>query len=416
MKKMNIKLFTIMLLCAVLVLSACGGNSNKSSGDKSDSKSSKTLNVWQMGNSDWTKIVGPYEEETGVKVKIQGIPWDKGHDKLLTAVASGKGPDIILMGTTWMQEFVDANTFVDLTGYLDEYPNLASDDFFDGALETSVFDGKTYGIPWHVDTRLLFYRKDLLGDVGYPDGPETWDDLEDAAKQLAARGKGNYAVDLSLTDANLVYSFAWQHGWDYEPDLGADNFTKPEFKQTIERYKTFYDNKYSQVEKGKELAQAFSDGTKPMFFSGPWDIKTIEDGAPDIKGDWDVRLMPDGGTNRSMIGGSQITIFKSSDNVEQALDFINWMSEPETQLSWYKVKNELPSRKEAWEDPLLADDPMISTFGEQLESVQAPPTIHGGEKVGQEIQKMLEKVARGGEDIDKALNDLHQKVAKILKD
>ncbi|GIN71554.1 sugar ABC transporter substrate-binding protein [Bacillus sp. J14TS2] len=414
MKKMNIKLFTMIMLCAILILGACGGNQDSS--DKEGGKSSKTLKVWQMGDSGWNEIIGPYEEETGVDVQIQGIPWDSGHDKLLTAVASGKGPDIILMGTTWMHEFVDANTFVDLTDYLDEYPNLAADDFYDGALEASVFDGKTYGIPWHVDTRVLFYRKDLLSDVGYPDGPETWDDLEDAAKQLVASDKGKYAVDLPPKDINLIYPFAWEQGWDYDPDMGADNFTKPEFKKTVELYKTFYENKYSQIEKGKEMVQAFEDGSKPMFFSGPWDIKTIEEGAPDLDGKWDVRLMPDGGTNRSIIGGSQITIFKNSDNVDQALDFINWLSDPETQLAWYKEKNELPSRKEAWEDPLLAEDPMFSVFGEQLESVEASPTMHGSDKIAQEITKMIEKVARGGEDIDKALNDLHQKVEKILKD
>lgn len=406
----------MMMLCAVLVLGACGGSSDKESGGKSGDKSSKTLKVWQMGDSGWKEIIKPYEEETGVKVDIQGIPWDQGHDKLLTAVASGKGPDIILMGTTWMQEFVKAGTFVDLTDYIDQYPNLAPDDFYDGALETSVFDGKTYGIPWHVDTRVLFYRKDLLGDVGYPDGPKTWDDLEDASKKLVASGDGKYAIDLSIDDENYVYSFAWQQGWEYEPELGADNFTKPEFKKMMELYKTFYDNKYSQIGEGKDMVQAFEDGTKPMFFSGPWDIKTVKEGAPDLDGKWDVHLMPDGGTDRSMIGGSQITIFKNSDNVDQALDFINWLSDPETQLEWYKVKNELPSRKEAWEDPILADDPMISTFGEQLESVEAPPIMNGSDKIAQEIRKMMEKVARGGEDIDKALNEFHQKAAKIIKD
>ncbi|HEU5138474.1 MAG TPA: extracellular solute-binding protein [Bacillales bacterium] len=367
-----------------------------------------------MGSSEWKKIVGPYEEKTGIDVQIQGIPWDKGHAKLLTAVASGKGPDIILMGTTWMKEFANANTFVDLTDYIDQYPNLAPENFIEGSLETSVFNGKTYGIPWHVDTRLLFYRKDLLADVGYPNGPETWEDMKDASKKLAARGKGKYAIDLSLKDINLIYPVAWEQGWEYEPEKGADNFTKPGFRKMVELYKTFYDNKYSQIKEGKELVQAFSDGTMPMFFSGPWTINTIKDGAPELKGKWGLHVMPKGKTNTSMIGGSQITIFKGSDQVEQALDFINWMSKVETQLSWYKVKGELPSRKKAWDKPILANDEMISTFGKQLNSVKAPPTMHGNTAIGKEIRDMLEEVVRGGKSIDKALNDLHAKVSGIL--
>lgn len=415
MGKIRLRLLVTVTVGVFLILSACS-NSSDTSSDSNSNSNNKTLEVWQLGSGKWKKIVGPYEEKTGIDVQIQGIPWKNGHQKLLTAVASGKGPDIILMGTTWMKEFAKAGAFVDLSKYIDNYSNLAPENFVDGSLKTSTFNGKTYGIPWHVDTRVLFYRTDILADVGYPNGPKTWNDLIDASKKLAARGKNQYAIDLPLTDINMIYSIAWQHGWEYEPEKGADNFLKPGFKKMVKLYEKFYESGYSQVKEGKEVFQSFSDGSKPMFMSGPWMIQTLKKRAPKIKGKWALHVMPKAKTNLSMIGGSQITIFKGTDKVKMALDFINWMSRVETQIEWYKVRNELPSLKKAWKKPIIANNEKVSVFGKQLQSVEAPPTMPGNTAIASEIKDMLEKVIRANKDVGQALKDLHATVKEILNE
>src|SRR5690625_5243919 len=78
----------VMLFSAALVLAACGGESSESS------KSDDTLKVWSMSDG-FKDFVKTYEEENDIKIDVQTIPWDSAHDKLLTAVASGKGPDVL---------------------------------------------------------------------------------------------------------------------------------------------------------------------------------------------------------------------------------------------------------------------------------------------------------------------------------
>jgi multiple sugar transport system substrate-binding protein len=398
-----------VLAASSFVLAACSSGG----GSRGNESSDDTITVWTMTDG-LDEFVQEYEDESGTTVEVQAIPWENAHDKIVTAVASGDGPDVLQVGTTWVAEFADAGTFKDLSDYTDEYDNLSSDNFYDTAVETTKYEDQTIGVPWYVDTRALFYRTDILEDAGYPDGPKTWDDMVDASEQLTARGDDQYAIDLLADDPQFPFVMAWEQGWDYDLDKGAENFDDPAFQEAIELHHTFYDEGYSQLGEGKEFFQAFADGSKPMFISGPWDIQTIEERAPEIEGDWDVTLMPEAETNDSMMGGAHWTVFNNSEKTEEALDFINWMSAPETQVKWYEDHSELPANLEAWEDPVLKDDDKISTFGEQLEHTKPLPLVPEYEQMGQELLSTLEQINRNDADIDKSLDEYQQEVSRIL--
>ncbi|WP_208588614.1 sugar ABC transporter substrate-binding protein [Gracilibacillus suaedae] len=402
--KNKVVLFLSLMVAVLLLMAGC------SSGDDEN-----TIKVWTMNNSMEDFVIN-YEEENDVSVDVQVIPWGEVKDKFLTAIASGEGPDVVQVGTTGVPEYADAGMFMDLSDYVSEYENFNPDNFYEDAIGTTEYNGKTIGVPFHVDTRVLFYRTDILADVGYPEGPETWDDMVDASRKLAERGDDQYAIDLPRDDPQYPYMLAWQHGWNYNVDEGASNFEDPKFLEAMSKYETFYGEGLSQLEEGKELVQSFSDGSKPMFFSGPWDIKTINDGAPEIEGQWDVRVMPEKETNRSMIGGSHFGVFHNSEKVEQSLDFINWLADADTQLEWYKEVNELPANLEAWEDPVLADDPKFSVFGEQLESTEVLPMITEYTEMSEELMNYLEEVYRGGADLESTLEEYRTKVTEILSE
>ncbi|SFL70436.1 carbohydrate ABC transporter substrate-binding protein, CUT1 family [Gracilibacillus orientalis] len=410
MRKIKILVF-VSFLFVIITLSAC--TSGDSSGDGQSDEN--TIQVWTMSDG-LDDFVTDFEEESGITVDVQSIPWESAHDKLLTAVASGEGPDVLQIGTTWVAEFAEADTFMDISKYIDDYENLAPDNFYESAVGTTEFDGQTIGVPWYVDTRALFYRTDILEEVGYPNGPETWEDMIDASRKLADRGDDQYAIDLPTTDPQFPFILAWEQGWTYDIDKGADSFNSSDFKEAIELHHLFYDEGLSQMGEGKEFFQAFSDGSKAMFFSGPWDIGTVKDRAPEIEGKWDVKVMPTAENNKSMMGGAHLSVFANSEKVEQSLKFINWMAAPDTQAKWYETKSELPANKEAWENPVLADDDMVSTFGEQLEATQPLPLIPEYERLGNEILTTLEEINRGGAEIDQSLEAFRAEAAKILSE
>lgn len=403
-------MFAALLTCSI-VIAGCSNNSNNAS-----EKDGKVLKVWVMGDSskNLVELAKPFEESNpGVKVEIQAIPWGNAHDKLLTAVASQSGPDVVQVGTTWVPEFGGAKAFLDLTPYLDKYPNMKKENFFDGAVETMSVNDQVVGIPWYVETRVLYYRTDLLAEVGYPEGPKTWDDLKDAGKKLAARGDGNFAIPMEGKDANYIAMFAYQNGSKIIDENRKPLFNQPEYQETIEFLNSFYDDGLSPKGADRDINVAFKDGTIPMFISGPWMIKGVKEKAPEIDGKWATAVLPAKKTNTSFMGGANLSVFNFSKNPEEAVKFISYLADKETQLKWYDLGKDIPSVKEALNDKRF-EDPLLATFAEQLKTAKPTPFIKEWDALGQAQIATFERITIGGEDVKTELDKLNQAATEIL--
>lgn len=394
------------------MLAGCSGNSS-SEGDDG------TVTVWAMGEEgkmlqDFSKKFE--EEHSDLTVDVQAIPWDTAHDKLLTAVASGDGPDVVQLGTTWVPEFAEAGALLDLSEHMEDHPNFAKENYFDGSVSTMEHGDEVVGIPWYVDTRVLYYRKDLLKEAGYEEAPKTWDELKDAASQLADRGEGSYGLDIDRNDQITPFIFAWQNGYEANLEEGELNFDTPEFKEAIKYYTSYFDEGISQTQQGKDIVEAFKEGSKPMFFSGPWMINIINDQAPDLEGKWATAVMPSKETNTSSMGGSNLSVFESADNVEGALKYISFMTEVDTQMDWLEESNTLPSRTEAWEDSRMQEDPMYATFGKQLENTKPGLQTEQFERIAQELLGSIERITEGGADVDTELEKFNQEAQSLIEE
>lgn len=416
------KKFLVGMLTSVVAVSTiftgCGtGSKDETANSNSNGEAgAKTIKVWAMGEEGklLPQMAQKFEAENpDIKVEVQALPWDQAHDKLLTAVASQNGPDIIQMGTSWIPEFAEAGALLDMTSYVDEYPNLKQENYFDSSLETAIYNDEYVGIPWYVDTRVLYYRTDLLSEVGYPEGPNNWDELKDAATKLAARGDGLYGLDLNPKDQFFAITYGWQNGSEIIKD-GVPQFNQPEFIGAVEYIKSFFEEGLSPKQDDMDIVQAFKEGIKPMYISGPWMISIMNDQAPEIKDKWAVRTLPAKETNTSFVGGANFTIFHNSKNVPEALEFISYMNEPETQLEWLEVSNTLPSRKEAWEQDKLKNDSILKVFGEQLLSAKTAPFLPQWESIAQEVNASFEKINLGGADVKTELENLNKKAEELL--
>ncbi|WP_082233176.1 sugar ABC transporter substrate-binding protein [Halobacillus massiliensis] len=409
---MKTKIFA--LLAVVLLsgtLAACSSGSSSGEGDN------ETVTVWAMGEEgkklkEFSK--GFEEANPDLKVDVQAIPWDTAHDKLLTAVASGNGPDVVQLGTTWVPEFAEAGALLDLSEYMEDYPGFAKENYFEGSVSTMEYEDQIVGIPWYVETRVLYYRTDILEEAGYEEAPKTWDELKDAARTIADSGEDTYGLDIDRNDQITPFIFAWQNGYDADIENKQLNFESPEFKEAIEYYASYFEEGISQTQEGVDIVQAFKEGNKPMFFSGPWMINIINDQAPDIEGKWATAVMPEKETNTSSMGGANLSVFHSSDNVEGALEYISYMTEVDTQMEWLEASNTLPSRTDAWEKDIMTEDPMYATFGEQLENTKPGLQTPQFERIAQEFLGSIERITEGGADIDEELESFNEKANNLI--
>jgi multiple sugar transport system substrate-binding protein len=405
---------TVLASSMLLVgaLTACGGNGNDKAAD-----GKVTINVWGMGEEAKAlpKIAEQFESENpNIKVNVQALPWDTAHDKLLTAVASKKGPDVLQMGTTWIPEFGSAKALMDLTPYVEQYPELAEENFYPGSITTTKYDNATVGVPWYIDTRVLYYRTDLLKEAGYEQAPQTWDELKDAATKLKARGKNKYGISLDVNEQSLLFMFARQNG----SKLIENNkplFNQPEFVEAVNYLNSFFKDGSAPIDLGMDIIPAFKgDGILPMFISGPWMIKLINDQAPELKGKWATAVLPKKENNLSSLGGSNLSVFQYTEHKDEALKFLAYMSKPETQLKWLELSNSLPSTKKAWEDDALTTDPNLKVIGEQMNNSEPMPVIKPWEEIAQNVLSTFEKIYRGNSDVQKELDSFNTKSEQIL--
>ena len=135
------------------------------------------LTFWAFGREGEVVqgLVRDFERQNpGIRVKVQQIPWIAAHEKLLTGYVGETSPDVAQLGNTWIAEFVALRALEGLDQRLAGSAVVRRADYFRGIWATNVLDSATWGVPWYVDTRLLFYRTDLLQKAGVTAVPTTW--------------------------------------------------------------------------------------------------------------------------------------------------------------------------------------------------------------------------------------------------
>ncbi|MBP3040370.1 sugar ABC transporter substrate-binding protein [Bacillaceae bacterium Marseille-Q3522] len=417
------KKISFLVIAIFLMLGILAGCSSSGSGGSSE-EGKTTLEVWAMGDEGTRlgEVVKDFEAKyPDIDLKVTAIPWDSAHDKLVTATAAKQGPDVIQLGSSWVTEFAAAGGLLDLSEYdkSDEYANINTDNYFAGALEGGTYEGKLYSVPWYVETRVLYYRPDLLAEVGYNEPPKTQEELRDVSEKLVAKnGEGHYGIDLAINDAMYPQVFSWQNGVDLiDPENRKANYDDPKAIESMEYFVNFFSEGLSAGPDVQiDITQAFAEGIKPMYISGPWMINIMNDAkAQTGEFDWSIAPLPAGNVdNTSYLGGAGLSVSSYSDNVEEALTFINYMSDPESQVKWYETANSLPAVTSAWDDPTIAENEILAVFKEQLEHAKAAPMIVEQEAINQEVLKTVENIVVGGAEVKEEMEKLDKTVQEML--
>ena len=354
------------------------------------------LTVWGMGNEGamLTSLADAFMQEyPNVTVKVTPVAWDQAVTKLQAAIAGGVVPDVSQMGTDMMGQFAE-------TGALEAVPSsIDPSQYFESAWNTNVVNGAAYGVPWYVETRLLYYRTDLAEKAGITAAPTNWQELKEAAKKFR-EGGAEWGMALGTKNSQEYLPYVWSNGGDVMADDGTFTLDSPEAVEALTFYDSFFEEGLSptSVPEGFDITPAFVSGTHPMFVDGPWQLGLIADaGGADIEGKWAIAPLPgkDSAPGTSFVGGSNFVVFKDAPNKDAAWAWIEFVSRPESQVAWYKTAKVLPAAQAAWDDPELSGDENLATFGEQLGSTAAPPAISTWSQIATAINENLEKVTVG---------------------
>ena len=181
-----------------------------------------TIKFWAMGTEAEyvTKLVPEFEKKNpGIHVEVQQIPWNAAQEKLVTAFASDNTPDICQLGNTWIPQFSSLGGIIKLDNFIAKSKVINKENYFSGVWDTNIMDSSVYGIPWYIDTRLMFYRTDVFKKAGYDNPPRSWDELYDLCKRIKALYPGQhkyFIIQLKIWALDFIHILLsdWKQTYD----------------------------------------------------------------------------------------------------------------------------------------------------------------------------------------------------------
>ncbi|NMO94623.1 extracellular solute-binding protein [Paenibacillus lemnae] len=290
----------------------------------------KVVNVWMNYGRDYVNVMQDladqyFTPETGIPVRVDLLPQE---DLLVMANAAGKVPDIAIGLTEGRPvEMAIRGAALDLSQYPD-FDQVASQ-FAPGALLPYYYDGEYYALPETQKFNVLFYRKDILAELGLS-VPDTWDDVMEMLPTLQQNG-----YDFNIPQDYLT--FIYQNGAEfYNKDGMTTALDSPEGFKAFKQYTDFY-SLYGVEKQVPSFYQHFRDGRMPIGLGDFNMFLQLSVAAPELSGWWGIAPLPgieqeDGTIARWSGGGQQAAmIFKKSKNQDEAWKFMQWWMSAATQ-------------------------------------------------------------------------------------
>lgn len=302
----------------------------------------KTITVWTTLGRDQAQAMRKIIDSTFTTDKKINVNLELVNGgALLPATVAGIGPDVALnMGEAEPVNYAVRNAVIDLTQF-DDYEEVAQR-FLPERMVPISFDGKVYALPETQSFNVMFYRKDILSNLGV-EIPQTWEDVISVTSVLQ-KSKMSFAVPVSTTatpqsGVSTYYTLLYQKDGELYNNNGESSALDTEISLDAFRQWT---NLYINYDLPKEynFLDRFRTGEYPLIIGDFGHFNSLVVSAPEIRGLWGFTLIPgtlkeDGTIDRSTpIGGSNCFILKNSNNYGESWEFLKWWTSAETQLAY----------------------------------------------------------------------------------
>jgi multiple sugar transport system substrate-binding protein len=370
--------------------------------------SDKTLGVFQRAAERFEKT------HPEVHVNVEDVSWDNLQQRLATDVAGGTAPDISIVATRWLLDYVQN----DIAEPLDSYMTPAfRDEFYGNLVAPGVVDGKTYLLPLLASTRALYYNEDLFTKAGLSGPPKTWDDLRADAKKIVAGGQYGFGIQGKEieTDTYWYYPF-WAYGGEILVD-GKSGINSEAGVTAASLYKSFIDDKLSQPNptgsNRQDIETLFKQGRVGAIISGPWLRGQLASEAPNVR--YGLAPVPVGTKEATWGGTDSIMLFQSSPNKKIAWEFIEQsLFSPETRLDFDLAEGFLPVLKQEMQFPQLANDASLKSFADMLPYAKFAPLMPQWEQVVATTTSALQQIYLGQQQPKAALDSAAAKIDQLI--
>ncbi len=418
------------------MLAGCGANDAVTSDDARVSywAASMTSSITR-DEEVLTPQLEAFTAETGIEVDLEVVPWDDLWNRILTAVSSGQGPDVLNIGTTWSASLQATGAFIEFD---DETMQAigGAEKFVPTSLSATGADGQApVAVPLYGQSYALYYNTEMFTEAGL-DTPGTWDEMVAAGRQLTLDTTGDGEIDQwgvtfqggwSGVSAHLMFILGRQNGGALLDAAGQPQFDSEPQVAAARRYLDLVATDRIASPSVAELTGAgpateFAQGNAAMVIGQA----TVRGVLADLGfADYGVTRLPsprtvrDGGHDTStMVAGTNLTVMDTTSDRAAALELVRHLTDIDAQVELNLAYGTLPVIEAAYDHEAFDDD-HLRTLRDVLREYAEPfPQVPEAGQVesllGGAMKELLARVATGDvisdDDIRAALRDAGQQL------
>lgn len=411
----------ILAAAAALALTGCSASSTSGG-----SGSPTVVHVWHGFTEADGKVVQKIADEFNAsqkdyQVKIEVNPWNVISDKLLPALKSGNGPDLVVQGVDAAQGYVKQKAFASLQDFYDDKKNETST-YDPHVVSYSKFDGQQYGVPMGYAPFSIWYNKKMFADAGITEYPKTWDDLIALAQKLTVMNAGDaapqvYGLSLGDKQSTFLPSIVQSGGGEVVKD-GKIVLDTPQNVKTLEWWRNEYAKGWSPTNIGLADAVAlFTGGKAAMTWIGPWVVTGAKAAGIDV-GEFPAPAGSDKAATPAAANYWWLTSQGAKDaKVRSGSEaFLAYFNSHKSQLQWALEANYPPNRTDITADELKSN-PLIAALTPEAKNAYIPlATLPGASTdVNTELDTLSVKITQGsGGDVTTLVKDTDQKLKDLI--
>ncbi|MBY5662982.1 extracellular solute-binding protein [Rhizobium leguminosarum] len=346
-----------------------------------------------------------------IKVNLEFVPYEGLHDKTVLAQGSGGGYDVVLFDVIWPAEYATNKVLVDVSSRVTDEMKKG---VLPGAWTTVQYDGKYYGMPWILDTKYLFYNKEILEKAGIKAPPKTWDELTEQAKTIKDKGLLATPIAWSWSQAEAAIcdytTLVSAYGGDFLKD------GKPAFqtgggldalKYMVSSYSSGLTNPNSKEFLEEDVRKVFENGDAAFALNWTY-MYNMANNPKDSKVAGKVGVVPAPGiagkSEVSAVNGSMgLGITSASQHPDEAWKYITFMTSQATQNAYAKLS--LPIWASSYEDPdvTMGQEELISAAKVGLAAMYPRPTTPKYQELSTALQQAIQEALLGQSSPEDAL-------------
>lgn len=428
MKKLR-SILCMLLICAMaLSLCACGAKpAEKPAAEETSSTEEKvTLNALFMKQAGYSEdevnamTARFMEANPNIEVNTTFVAYEELAPKILTSAESG-GYDVVLGDCIWPAQFAKANLVLDVT---DRMQALDLSDIYQGALDSCVYGGRYYGIPWLNDVQYLFYNEGMLKEAGIENPPTTWTEMFEYAKVLKEKGIVDYPIVASWAQAEcIITAYTILTGVFGGKFVDADNnptLDSEENKAALQFWADAVNNglinpkSLEMIE--DDVLNTFCSGNAAFCCNWTYQFTSMNDESQSsVAGKAKIAVIPgEKATSATVNGGMPLMITSGCKHPDEAWEYMLFLSSKDMQKEY--CANALPIWKSLYTEQSVIDTAgaeVVEASKTQFDYIVNRPQVPYYSELSTYMQTELQSVLLGQKTVEEGLANMQAKALEL---